>query len=991
MIRNLFARYRAWKETARLRRRRLLRKTVRALGVAGLVLAASLLAAPGALAAPRPNILVILADDMGYGDAGFTGQDRIRTPNIDRIAAEGMVFTQFYAGAPVCTPSRSCLMTGLHTGHTFSNRNGFAMRPSEPTVAEVLSGAGYATHFIGKWGLGGSYMPDDPYIDVIGWWSRESGRLIQNETAGIPTAKGFDSSLAFLNQAYAHLYYPVDIWHNAAPVPVPGNADPDYAQRATYIHDLFDQRTVELLDAADGSQPIYLQLSYTIPHRETKLPPVNPYANEDWPEVEQAHAAMITYLDDTVGRILEAVDTNPHLAGNTLVIFTSDNGPQHTDGHSAYFFNSSGPFKGTKRDLYEGGLRAPTAMRWPGVIPPGTSSAHVAAFWDFLPTAAGLAGATVPAGIDGISFEPILIGSGEQRSHDHLYWAFHEDRGGERPGGEGTYPPARHAVRRGDWKLIVFADGSRELYDLATDPGETTNLADQHPGVVGELEALIASASGQYPLPVADAVLELAGTSVAPTAERPASAPRRAITGETVAYWRFEDGTDGQAAVSIPDSSSSAFHAAPQNGPAHTASVPASRVPLSQEANTAALRLDGVSQYAVASGELDLSGSGFTLEAWVALDAPASGTTVADRRWVICKKPPLHPDTAIECGLLAGLGDFASLPWLYGKTEGLTGRELALLFGNGTENWAAVSRFEIADTEWHYLAATHDPASGTVTFRIDDARETVFVQDIGRAVLTGPLVLGANHGEAGAFGQFLAGRVDEVRVSRGALPVGRMLLPPSAHAAPAVYACNLGVLPIGVPPVAASFTVRNAAEGYAMLLSGTVGSDTVSDPRLQFGGGTFRHLPTFGASQPLSVRFTPSAAGPLEGQYAEVWGGSGNLATAPVNGTALLRFEGEVRDTPGDLAALIQGEPVRTASPGDALEIGVNASGSGELQYQWYRMAGETAVAVPGATGPALALNPVTRADFAGFFAVVWNDTGAVASPVVQVAPAPAG
>ena len=476
-------------ETVEARRvPRLFRYLLTRLSAAALLLAACL----GAWAeAPRPNIIHILADDMGYGDAGFNGQRRIKTPNLDRLAREGMVFRQHYAGCTVCSPSRACLMTGMHTGRVTVDRNAaeLSMPADEVTVAEVLRDAGYRCHFIGKWGLGGGDMSDDLWTAQLGWQTG-TGALIPGQEPSLPTRQGFDTSLAYLNQLYAHLYYPVALWRNETRERIPGNQSPVYDERAVYSHDLLEAETLRLIQEADGSRPFYIQCSYTLPHRETKAPKgYEPYADRDWPEVEKAYAVMITRLDDTVGAVLDAVDGTPPVAANTLIIFTSDNGPQSTDGHSPFFFDSNGPLRGSKRDLYEGGIRAPTAMRWKGVVAEGSATGHCSAFWDFLPTCAELAGAKAPEGLDGISFVPTLTGKGEQREHDFLFWSFHEHGAGPTKDG-GREPVQRFAVRRGDWKLVVLRDGRRELYNLAEDIGETTNVAEQHPDVTAALHAI---------------------------------------------------------------------------------------------------------------------------------------------------------------------------------------------------------------------------------------------------------------------------------------------------------------------------------------------------------------------------------------------------------------------------------------------------------------------------------------------------------------------
>lgn len=447
--------------------------------------------------APRPNIIHILADDLGWGDVGFLGQQRIRTPHIDRLAAEGMRFTQHYAGAPICAPSRYTLMCGRHTGHYLAMGNN--PHPyADPTVAQLLKQAGYTTHFAGKWGLGGADYADDPHMDTLKLFPRGESKLLQDEAHLIPSLRGFDTSLAFLNQAYAHFHYPIGLWRDGRFEQIPHNQTPNYDQREGYAQDLFEQEVLDHLDNADGKQPLYIQASFTLPHRETTLPPgPDPYAKEDWPKVEKAFAGMVTRLDTSVGRIVEAVDANPALVGNTLIFFTSDNGPQYTDGHTPFYFDSNGPWRGNKRDLYEGGLRMPTVARWSGHIAPGTQCNLMTAFWDFLPTCMELAGQQPPKEIDGISFAPSLTGEGNQRQHEFLYWEYSEQASG--PATDGGYEPlARQALRRGPWKYLRFKDGTRELYNLDHDPGETHNLASKRPELLRQLEQQALSQASSY-------------------------------------------------------------------------------------------------------------------------------------------------------------------------------------------------------------------------------------------------------------------------------------------------------------------------------------------------------------------------------------------------------------------------------------------------------------------------------------------------------------
>lgn len=408
-------------------------------------------------AADHPNIIFILADDLGYGDVGCYGQRQIQTPNIDRLAAEGTRFTDFYSGCTVCAPARSCLMTGQHTGHTWVRGNAgkdgkrVPLRPEDVTVAEVLKRAGYVTGIVGKWGLG------------------------EPDTTGIPNRQGFDFWFGYLNQAHAHSYYPDYLWKNQEKVVLSGNAD---GKREQYSHDLMTQEALGFVEQ-NKDRLFFLYLAYTIPHAKLEVPSDAPYSDEDWPQPEKNYAAMITRMDADVGKLMKRLK-DLGLDDKTLVFFASDNGPTSEGGGKAEFFHSSGPLRGMKRDMYEGGIRVPMIARWPGRIKAGVVSRQVWAMWDFLPTAAELAGARVPANIDGISMVNVLLGK-PQKDHEHLYWEFHE-RG------------FSQAVRTGDWKAIRQNGGKLSLYNLKEDLGETRDLAEAHPDIVARIEAFLKTA-----------------------------------------------------------------------------------------------------------------------------------------------------------------------------------------------------------------------------------------------------------------------------------------------------------------------------------------------------------------------------------------------------------------------------------------------------------------------------------------------------------------
>ncbi|MGE3308886.1 MAG: arylsulfatase [Limisphaerales bacterium] len=432
----------------------------------------------------RPNIIFILADDLGYGDLGSYGQQRIRTPRLDRMSAEGMRFTQFYAGATVCAPSRSVLMQGLHTGHCRVRGNAGrknplaqALRPGDRTVASALQEAGYATGLFGKWGLGdvGAAEP------------------------GLPRRHGFDAFFGYLNQHHAHNYYPTFLWRNEERVALP-NLVPNEddlgggvsTNKSVYSPDLITAEALGFI-RNHKARPFFLLFTTTLPHANNEagtngmeIPDLGAYAHVDWPPAQRAHAAMIDRLDRDVGRILDLVDSLG-LRERTLVLFTSDNGPHREGGNQPDFNDSNGPLRGIKRDLYEGGIRVPFIARWPGRIPAGTTSDVVGWFPDFFPTAVRLAGAPVPAGLDGLDLSPVLLGQGPLAGRGPLYWEFHE-------GG------FKQAVRDGDWKAVRRSPAQPvELYDLRSDPGETRDLADANPSEVRRFAELFSSLRADSP------------------------------------------------------------------------------------------------------------------------------------------------------------------------------------------------------------------------------------------------------------------------------------------------------------------------------------------------------------------------------------------------------------------------------------------------------------------------------------------------------------
>lgn len=414
----------------------------------------------------QPNIVFIMADDLGYGDLGCYGQKLIQTPNIDRMAKEGTRFTHCYAGAPVCAPSRSALMTGQHTGHTRvrdnSGRAGgvpdevsgdghrIPLLDNDITIAEVLKQAGYATGMTGKWGLG------------------EAG------TSGEPNRQGFDEWYGYLNQNHAVFYFTDYLWRNGKRETIQANNN---NARQTYTHDLFTEFALDFI-RRHQHEPFFLYVPFTIPHADLEVPNLEPYTDRDWPEEAKIFAAMVTRMDRSVGEILKLLK-QLNIDENTLVFFTSDNGSPIGGGP---LFNSNGVFQGKKGTLLEGGLRTPMIVRWPNKIPSGRVSETPWYFPDVLPTLAELSGAPLPQSIDGISILPSMLGEPQDLSQRTMYW--------ERPPGR-----FQQAARQGNWKAVRSGRNQPlRLYDVVADPTESANLADEHPDLITKFEAYFSTA-----------------------------------------------------------------------------------------------------------------------------------------------------------------------------------------------------------------------------------------------------------------------------------------------------------------------------------------------------------------------------------------------------------------------------------------------------------------------------------------------------------------
>ena len=451
-------------------------ETMRVLTLAGSIIASVALTAQppapqtaptGAVQPREPNIVFILADDLGYGDIGPYGQRYILTPNLDRLAAQGLRFTNAYAGAAVCAPSRSVLMTGLHTGHTAvrANAGTIPIRDEDVTVAEVLQRAGYRTGGFGKWGLGDA------------------------ETAGVPTKQGFIEFFGYLHQIHAHTYFPEFLWHNERKHMMPGNAN---GARGEYSADVIAERSLEFI-RQHRDERFFLYAAFTLPHGRFEVPNDEPYSSREWPEAERKFASMVTRLDGHVGRILTLLE-ELKLDRDTIVFFTSDNGGVSADGHDVKRFRSNGPFRGQKGTLYEGGIRVPMIVRWPGRVAAKTTSDVPWGFWDFLPTAAALAGTRAPGGLDGLSMVPTILGDkgGQKAPAREFYW---EHLQFNRQTSSLRTDNMIQAARMGDWKAVRPKPGvPLELYDLSRDEAETTDVSAANPAIVAKIESYLKTA-----------------------------------------------------------------------------------------------------------------------------------------------------------------------------------------------------------------------------------------------------------------------------------------------------------------------------------------------------------------------------------------------------------------------------------------------------------------------------------------------------------------
>ncbi len=755
----------------------------------------------------RPNVVILLADDLGVGDLGCYGQTRIRTPHIDALASEGVRMQRAYAAGPVCAPSRCALLTGLHSGHCSVDHNDEPNLPiglSDPTLAEILARAGYRTGLVGKWGLGGETDEGAPFA-----------------TFSLPTEMGFEHALAVLDQERAQDHYPERVFEDGAWRELPGNAG---GARGTWDDDLFIEDALSFVDAArDDERPFLLYFASTLPHRELD-PPVISRDDAGWPDAERAYATMVERFDADVGRIVERVDA---LSGrDTIVIVASDNGPVGVDGHDTAFFGSTAGLRGQKRDLYEGGLRVPLVVRWRGHLEPRAPAVPVA-LYDIFPTIGDLVRVPAPAGMDGVAIGPWLRGERWDAVHPRLFFSAHEASGG-------TESVTRFALHEGALVLIERADGVRELYDLDVDPGQAHDLAGARPGDVERLhEARLAETTG--PVARAFPILDV----------------------------RDEQGHAMSGATAV-----SCMQVLDLRGSGDPLTL-ASEAPIElaitghlARASDDAIELPSGAYVTVAAHPaLSLGQETFTVRARVRLDHVVTGvaTTRQARRYLALSKPAGTPDAWLDWGLLVQAGDLA----LAGDADA-SGHELAFVFANpdvgGHGTWTIVTRtLAITDGAWHDVTFQYDAARGSALVQLDGQRETIPVVDRGHVRSDGPLVVGAHHDLHGAFDGFLDGAIGRLEVARG--------LAAAAEGCPGLAAArtlrvDLGTIPVGAE-VHRRFEIQNAALAPALAMDVVVDVEP-DDDRILLELPRAHALTPEAAPLPLLVRVRADRPGPID-------------------------------------------------------------------------------------------------------------------------------
>ncbi len=812
-------------------------------------------------ASERPNVVILLADDLGPGDLGCYGQTRIATPRIDALAAEGVRMVHAYSAAPVCAPSRCALMTGLHAGHCAVDHNDEPNLPlgfADPTIAEVLARAGYRTALVGKWGLGGETDDGEPF----GVFS-------------MPSEMGFDHVLAVLDQARAQDHYPERLLAGESWRAIPGNAG---GASVTFDDDLFVEDALAFVaESAREDRPFFLYFASTLPHR-TFDPPAIGHERDDWPEVERAYATMVERFDTDVGRIVDAVDALPR---STIVIVLSDNGPVTVDEHASGFFGSAMGLRGQKRDLYEGGLHVPLVVRWRGHLDARAPETAVA-LYDVLPTLVELTGVPGTSGSDGVSIAPWLRGERSDAAHARLFFLGRESAGSE--------PATRFATREGSLVLIEREDGVRELYDLDADPAESEDLAAARPA---DVERLLAARAEEASGPIARSFPVLAlrdeeGHDVLPA--DPGSACMQALDLGPEAIERTVGTGAGEP---IPELTS-------------FAPVDLAITRHGAQADGDAIVLPAGAYLTVgAHPALSFGESSFTVVARVRLDhleaAPTTGREA--RRYLALAKPTGARDELLDWALLVQAADLATA-----ADPSASGHELAVLFadpdvgGHGT--WPVIAhRLRITDGAFHDVAFQYDAQARSVLFVLDGERERVAIDhDWGHVRSDGPLVIGAHHDVHGVFRGFLDGAIARFEVDRG-IGVTDEGCPGRAPTRSA--ALDLGAIPAGTE-VVRRFTVHNTASAPAMGLD-VRASVASGDDRVAIDFTPVDALGPESGGVPLVVRVRTDTLGSIDARVV-VDGRVSHVGTTPER-----RSWQPYLEIHGEVVAAAEPEPEPTA------------------------------------------------------------------------------
>lgn len=756
----------------------------------------------------RPNVVILLADDLGLGDLGCYGQTRIATPHLDALAAEGVRATHAYAAAPVCAPSRCALLTGMHTGHCAVDHNDEPNVPlglSDPTLAEVLAREGYRTAIVGKWGLGGETDHGEPFA-----------------TYSLPNAMGFEHALVVLDQERAQDHFPERVFVDGGWRVLPENAD---GARGLWDADVFADDALAWIDAgASDPRPLFLYFASTLPHRELDVPDAG-HADTDWPEAERAYATMVERFDADVGRIVARLDA---LGGarSTIVIVASDNGPVSIDGHAAAFFDSAAGLRGEKRDLYEGGLRVPLIVRWRGQLAPRALETPVT-LYDLFPTVAALVGAGAPAPLDGVVIAPWLRGERTDAAHARMFFSVSEASGG-------AEDITRFALYEGPLALIERADGAHELYDLVADPRQGHDLAAERADDVARLHAArLAESTG--PVRRSIPVMEIRGeTALLPSLDPRAFAPVLALV-------RTTDGIEARADVS-PRLAVTAHGGGVAEGDAEAIALPAGDY------------LTLPSHPALSFGD-----ASFTVRARVRLDhvVPGALSTREGRRYLALAKPTASPDEMLDWGVLVQAADLA-----IARNASATGHELAFVFadpeigGHGT--WTVVApTLAITDSEWHVVTFRFDAEAGRAAITLDDRSETVDVEDLGHVRSDGPLVIGAHHDVHGTFDGFLDGALRDFQLSRGVVP--DEALDVDVREPTYDFELDLGTIEPGADEVTRTLYVTNVGTAPSLAID-VAGTFETSDERV-----TVELTPTRTVTDrvPITIRVRPTRPGPF--------------------------------------------------------------------------------------------------------------------------------